>query len=90
MRNAGLLGHPGGVQRLSQSVVPQSEGGARPIAGNRTSLARTRARVDRQLVLFAVEPTGVGPYVDAVQELIEQVVPQQAPVRPTPKLRVVR
>jgi hypothetical protein len=42
---------------------------------------------DSSLRTFAVEPTGEGPYVEAVRELIEQVTPR---VAARPALYLVR
>ncbi len=71
------MGHPHEVQTQFLSVEPQSE--------------RARSRTSaRRLVALAIEPTGVGPYVDAIRELIEAITPRPAPARPQGALRSLR
>jgi hypothetical protein len=45
---------------------------------------------DRRLLVLAVEPSGVGPYVEAVEELIEQAAARPSAVRVAAVLRLVR
>ena len=55
-------------------------------AAARAALADSDAR-DRKLAELAIEPSGEGPYVDALREWIDQVTP---PRRVPPQLRLVR
>jgi hypothetical protein len=57
-------------------------------AAAHAALQQTRGRGPR-LVAMAVEPSGEGPYAEAVREWIEQVTPA-TPLREPPLLRIVR
>jgi hypothetical protein len=67
------------------TLVPNARSSTRPqgyAPGSPPSLARGSEGAPRPegscLRSFAVEPTGEGPYVEAVREWIEQVTPRSA------------
>jgi hypothetical protein len=62
---------------------------AKQSAPSRLQSARLRDPQPR-LVAAAVEPSGEGPYVDAVRELIEQIAPSSSLPRRSGALRLVR
>jgi hypothetical protein len=71
LRNADQMGHPLKVASVI-TLVPNARSGASPVGQARGSVAKGGA----SLLSLAAEPSGEGPYVDALREWIERVTPR--------------
>ena len=65
------MGHPFEVARVIP-LIPNARSGMSPAEQPRGSVAKGGS----PLVALALEPSGEGPYVDAVREWIERVTPR--------------
>ena len=65
------MGHPFEVASVI-TLVPNARSGMSPAGQARGSVAKGGS----PLVALALEPSGEGPYVDAVREWIERVTPR--------------